>query len=576
MNLITENPYRILGLLVGSTAAQQNRQITRLRKYIEAEQEPETDFSFPSLGELNRTIESIDAAASKLNLDADKMLASLFWFFNGNSITDEPAFDCLVENNNDEASTIWSKLTNSDEITKRNASAFFNLSSLYLIQYSTDNYDGSDLLENAVKYKLKFLESEYSNLLIEKATDSTFKISKVDLQLQYLNNLLKILDELDSDLVSELLEILSNESFSAKDEFLKSIIQKPIQEIEQIIENTKTKRKANKSNSYNIGVKLYAETKDKLLLISKFIDPSNIKYISISDKVSDELLQCGIDYFSYYRDTEKDPSQDTMKLFKAAKSLALGNIAKQRCKENTENLQEWIDNKPTREKHAKISTDFALLKDLIDEFEDDRSSTVDNAGSILSKSKNSLLNLKRELGSSDDLYIIISTRIAGIAQGMCVSEINAIQEKIGRTIDRTVKVALILTLKNKVDQAWGIVQTIGEMDISSELRIHYTNNRSSLYSLKTQLADVKASSSTSSSSSNGCYIATMAYGDYDHPQVLVLRKFRDEKLSKSAFGRGFIKTYYRYSPMLVEKLKNYDYINRSIRKILNLIIKLIK
>jgi hypothetical protein len=433
-----------------------------------------------------------------------------------------------------------------------------------------------NVVENALKYKLKFLESEYSNLLIEKATDSTFKISKVDLQLQYLNNLLKILDELDSDLVSELLEILSNESFSAKDEFLKSIIQKPIQEIEQIIENTKTKRKANKSNSYNIGVKLYAETKDKLLLISKFIDPSNIKYISISDKVSDELLQCGIDYFSYYRDTEKDPSQDTMKLFKAAKSLALGNIAKQRCKENTENLQEWIDNKPTREKHAKISTDFALLKDLIDEFEDDRSSTVDNAGSILSKSKNSLLNLKRELGSSDDLYIIISTRIAGIAQGMCVSEINAIQEKIGRTIDRTVKVALILTLKNKVDQAWGIVQTIGEMDISSELRIHYTNNRSSLYSLKTQLADVKASSSTSSSSSNGCYIATMAYGDYDHPQVLVLRKFRDEKLSKSAFGRGFIKTYYRYSPMLVEKLKNYDYINRSIRKILNLIIKLIK
>lgn len=76
--------------------------------------------------------------------------------------------------------------------------------------------------------------------------------------------------------------------------------------------------------------------------------------------------------------------------------------------------------------------------------------------------------------------------------------------------------------------------------------------------------------------SGGCYIATMAYGDYDHPQVLILRKFRDEKLSKSAFGNWFIKTYYRYSPLLVEKLKDVYWINRFVRTILNLIIKIIK
>lgn len=74
----------------------------------------------------------------------------------------------------------------------------------------------------------------------------------------------------------------------------------------------------------------------------------------------------------------------------------------------------------------------------------------------------------------------------------------------------------------------------------------------------------------------GCYIATMAYGDYDHPQVMVLRKFRDDKLSQSAFGRWFIKTYYHYSPKLVEKLKNSNQINKLIRSTLNLIIKFIK
>jgi hypothetical protein len=74
----------------------------------------------------------------------------------------------------------------------------------------------------------------------------------------------------------------------------------------------------------------------------------------------------------------------------------------------------------------------------------------------------------------------------------------------------------------------------------------------------------------------GCYIATMAYGDYEHPQVLILRQFRDDVLYKSIMGKWFIKTYYNYSPILVEKFKNKKALNNIIRKTLNQFIKLIK
>jgi hypothetical protein len=74
----------------------------------------------------------------------------------------------------------------------------------------------------------------------------------------------------------------------------------------------------------------------------------------------------------------------------------------------------------------------------------------------------------------------------------------------------------------------------------------------------------------------GCYIATMAYGDYEHPQVVILRNFRDKTLAKSLLGRWFVRTYYHYSPILVEKLKDYHWINKSIRTFLNLLIKFIK
>ena len=50
---------------------------------------------------------------------------------------------------------------------------------------------------------------------------------------------------------------------------------------------------------------------------------------------------------------------------------------------------------------------------------------------------------------------------------------------------------------------------------------------------------------------DGCYIATAVYGSYDCPQVWTLRRFRDNTLAKTWYGRTFIRTYYATSPTLV-------------------------
>lgn len=56
----------------------------------------------------------------------------------------------------------------------------------------------------------------------------------------------------------------------------------------------------------------------------------------------------------------------------------------------------------------------------------------------------------------------------------------------------------------------------------------------------------------SSSSSGGCYIATAVYGSYDCPQVWVLRRYRDDILGSTWYGRFFIRAYYAISPTLVK------------------------
>ena len=57
---------------------------------------------------------------------------------------------------------------------------------------------------------------------------------------------------------------------------------------------------------------------------------------------------------------------------------------------------------------------------------------------------------------------------------------------------------------------------------------------------------------TKENSSKGCYIATAVYGSYDCPQVWTLRRYRDNRLSKTWYGRFFISMYYSVSPMLVK------------------------
>ena len=50
----------------------------------------------------------------------------------------------------------------------------------------------------------------------------------------------------------------------------------------------------------------------------------------------------------------------------------------------------------------------------------------------------------------------------------------------------------------------------------------------------------------------GCYVATCVYGSYDCPQVWTLRRYRDDTLGSTWYGRAFIRTYYAISPTLVK------------------------
>lgn len=94
-------------------------------------------------------------------------------------------------------------------------------------------------------------------------------------------------------------------------------------------------------------------------------------------------------------------------------------------------------------------------------------------------------------------------------------------------------------------------------DLREELRSTYEKIQKldptfTMPSLPDRYGIEPVSSTYSDSSSGGCYVATAVYGSYDCPQVWTLRRFRDDTLAETWYGRAFIRIYYAISPTLVK------------------------
>jgi len=63
-------------------------------------------------------------------------------------------------------------------------------------------------------------------------------------------------------------------------------------------------------------------------------------------------------------------------------------------------------------------------------------------------------------------------------------------------------------------------------------------------------------------SSSGCYIATAAMGDYNHPLVIELRDFRDNWILTKRWGPTFVNFYYRYGSILANYIQNSTFFRR--------------
>lgn len=175
MNLINNNPYRVLGLDITATEREIAKQINTLSTYAEMGKSKALDTDMPFLNKIIRSSFEIEEAKKQIEQSESKLQYSLFWFWKKNSV-DELALEVLKEGNVQKAEELWDK------------AIFFNQEKVYvpnafignLIQFSKSWVEADD-----EDHMLKKNEDEF---VIERKKETSYSIPTVYSGLNYEDN----------------------------------------------------------------------------------------------------------------------------------------------------------------------------------------------------------------------------------------------------------------------------------------------------------------------------------------------------------------------------------------------------
>lgn len=477
LDIIKNNPYRLLGVF--STSPQ--RDIVANQGKMKAFLKVGRQVSFPLdlngiLLEPARTEQSVADAISKLSLPAEQLKYAQFWFAKCTPL-DDIAFGKLANGDLNGAVEIWKK--------KANASSLQNLIICCLIK---------GRLSDAIGYAQK-LYSSFGNEFVKMVLGENALATSDNLAHDFLDVLCEELKP--NQFISSITNAEWKQYVGAKS------TQPLIDSISAAIELSKSSKGKGSTARYNAGTKLMNDTKSDLAQLKQYVAASDLKYQMIADKLGLEILQCGIDY---YNDSE-DPNaaRKAMVLQNYAQSVVVGRMAKDRCKENVEILNDIIANLPPSEVFAEDRA----IKDELRQF-CNLPDKICHAITLLNNTKPHLQKIKNKLGASNSYYLKVSTQVVGNALHNLIEEVNLVQDAAvsfmqdtSSSLSPAVRAVTLRSAMSKTfEQAWEATKIMDTFDMEYDFKTNrYNQQRTSLKDICESVGVSTSSYSRPSSSS---------------------------------------------------------------------------
>ncbi len=353
------------------------------------------------------------------------------------------------------------------------------------------------------------------------------------------------------------------------------------------------------------GLALAKAMATPLMAYRELVGEQDMGCMHTADEVAEELLACGIAHFNAAQEHNRVREGRIESLFNVAKDWARGHSTKQHVQENLLGLNQWKSQATAQYINAYIQE----IKAQIDGLNLGNLPSINNIQT--NKKKNDELNsvnfpstINNLFERRPPLFTDIPLVFGGISIGIvsrfldnCDLLLSGLFSIVGKDHDAYVHSSnavvvhgtnklielvnkqmsqstlpsfsndMFLHKQNMLQKAIGLIGRMQNMQMTPTQRSHLVEQKSACSKLMASLNSQADSTHQSSprqpyspgaqpqlqqpQPSSGCFIATMAYGSYDHPQVQVLRRYRDEVLLRSWFGRRFVHIYYTISPTLV-------------------------
>lgn len=460
MNVLKNNPYRLLGVYTNSPTKERLANHNRMKAFLKVGKSVSFSLDLPQyLQPINRTDTLVADADAKLALPKDQMFYALFWFIKTTPL-DDIAFNHLIAGERSKAEDIWQKKETLSSLQNRIVCALM-----------CDDY----------KQALSCAETLYGNMqyvnqFVSAVIGTGGNVDVTDLPFTFLDALCEEID------VQKILPHIENSIWK------KHISGKAINPLIDTIQNAiaianKSRRKGSQAR-LEAGEVLMKGTKATLQQLMSLLPKTDLQYQMIADKLGLEILQCSIDY--YNESDDADAAHKAMKLQKYALKIVVGQMAKDRCKENVDILQEIIDNLPPSDVFAEDKAiheelrKYCLLPN-----------KICHAITLLNNTKPHLQTIKRKLGATNDYYLKISTRIVGNALSNVIAEVNEAQSIFNGDSEDDLAILFsgyLPLLKTALKEAWKATMIMDGFDMEADYKAkRYNENRSTLKRLCEQL-----------------------------------------------------------------------------------------
>lgn len=468
MKVIHENPYRLLGVYANSPAKERVANMNRLKRYMQVGKQMSFPLDLPGImGDAARTDESIAEANSRLTLPKDQFHYAQFWFVKLTPL-DDIAFNHLASGDTAKAIEIWGK--------KASASSYQNIITCSLARrdYAT-----------AIRFaEALYVNTSYVAELAEVVTGNRDIVTAKAASMDFIDTLC---DELSLETI---LPLITNADWKRH---LTDRTVKPL--IESIEAAISAAEKANgPTANYNAGVKLMNSTKQALTKLRELIGLSDMQYRLIADKLSMAILQCGINYFN---DSEDDDAlTKAMTLQGYALSIAVGDMAKERCENNVEILRKFdpeeyrvrkelqslaqklhdFENYP-KSTGLQDKTDLSIQSRILIYIQTECAQINERITNFIESCEPDLISMKSKLEGDCQIYIRISSAIASTAINALVGILNEAQRA---TIISNIYPHLKLNIKELFKQASKTMILIGGLDMDEKCADYYNSNNSTV------------------------------------------------------------------------------------------------